>query len=158
MVCGCYLPAAGQQDTGTTLTEISADTTLNKPKKLRKAMEELGERAKGNNIQRYKEGRNAMRQADIIDQIKRITLQASDFEKTSIDTAAIWNELHDIDSLFDLAGDGIFTKAGTIQTHRNLNHFLSGSSVYCWTNQHKEKKSWMNIEKSWQVISSGLIH
>ncbi len=120
IVCGCYLPATGQQDTGTTLTELSADTSLVKPKKLRKAMEELGERARGNNIQRYKEGRNAMRQADIIDQIKRITLQASDFEKTAIDTAAIWNELHSIDSLFDLAGDGIFTKAGTIQTHRNL--------------------------------------
>ena len=27
---------------------------------------------------------------------------------------------HNIDSLFELAGDGIFTKAGTIQTHRNL--------------------------------------
>ena len=120
IVCGCYLPAAGQKDTGTTLKEISADTTLTKPKKLRKVMEELGERARGNNIQRYKESRNAIRQADIIDQIKRITLQASDFARTSIDTATIWNELHDIDSLFDLAGDGIFTKAGTIQTHRNL--------------------------------------
>ncbi len=83
-------------------------------------MEELGERARGNNIQKYKEGRNAIQQADIIGQIKRITLQAGDFVKTSIDTAAIWNEYHNIDSLFDLAGDGIFTKAGTIQTHRNL--------------------------------------
>jgi len=120
IICGCYLPAAGQRDTGTTLTEIGADTTLVKPKKLRKVMEELGERARSNNIQRYKEDRNAMRQADIIGQIKRITLQTGDFVKTSIDTATIWNELHDIDSLFDLAGDGIFTKAGTIQTHRNL--------------------------------------
>ena len=120
IVCGCYLPAAGQKDTGATLTEIGADTTLTKPKKLRKVMEELGERARGNNIQKYKESRNAIRQADIIGQIKRITLQASDFVKTSIDTAAIWNEHHNIDSLFDLAGDGIFTKAGTIQTHRNL--------------------------------------
>ena len=55
-------------------------------------MEELGERARGNNIQKYKESRNAIRQADIIGQIKRITLQASDFVKTSIDTATIWNE------------------------------------------------------------------
>ncbi len=120
ITCGWYLPAAGQQDTGATIKEISADTTLNKPKKLRKAMEELGDRARGNNIQRYKESRNAMRQADLIGQIKRITLQASDFVKTSIDTAAIWDELHDIDSLFDLAGEGIFTKTGNIQTHRNL--------------------------------------
>ena len=120
MFCGSYLPAAGQKDTGTTLTEISADTTLTKPKMLRKAMEELGERARGNNVQRYKESRNAIRQADIIGQIKRLTLQASDFASTGIDTATIWNELHDIDSLFDLSGDGIFTKAGTIQTHRNL--------------------------------------
>ena len=93
IVCSWYLPAAGQKDTGATLTEIGADTTLTKPKKLRKVMEELGERARGNNIQKYKEGRNAIRQADIIGQIKRITLQASDFVKTSIDTAAIWNEL-----------------------------------------------------------------
>ena len=28
IVCGCYLPAAGQKDTGATLTEIGADTTL----------------------------------------------------------------------------------------------------------------------------------
>jgi small-conductance mechanosensitive channel len=114
------LPAAGQTDTGATLTEIGADTTLTKPKKLRKVMEDLGERAKTSNIQKYKEGRNAIEQGDIIDQIKRITLEASDFVKTSIDTAAIWNDHHNIDSLFDLAGDGIFTKAGTIQTHRNL--------------------------------------
>jgi potassium-dependent mechanosensitive channel len=120
MVCVCYLPAAGQKDTGTTLKEIGADSTLIRPKQLRKAMEELGERAKGNNIQRYKESRNAIRQADIIDQIKRITLQAGDFARTSIDTTAIWNELHNMDSLFDLAGEGIFTNAGTIQTHRNL--------------------------------------
>ena len=120
IVCGSYLPAAGQKDTGKTLTEIGADTTLTKPKKLRKVMEELGERARGNNIQRYKESRNAIRQADIIGQIKRITLQASDYARTSIDTATIWREFHNIDSLFDLAGDGIFTKAGTIQTHRNL--------------------------------------
>ena len=124
IICGCYLPAAGQKDTGTTLTEIGADTTLNKPRQLRKAMEELGERARGNNIQRYKESRNAIPQAGIIDQIKRITLQASDFAETSIDTATIWNELHNIDSLFDLAGDGIFTKAGTIQTHQESYHFL----------------------------------
>jgi hypothetical protein len=83
-------------------------------------MEELGERAREDNIQRYKEGRNAIRQADIIGQIKKITLQAGDFVKTGIDTATIWNEYHNIDSLFDLAGDGIFKKAGTIQTHRNL--------------------------------------
>jgi potassium-dependent mechanosensitive channel len=120
IVCGCHLPVAGQRDTGATLTEISADTGLMKPKMLRKAMEELGERAKGNNIQRYKEGKNAMLQADVIEQIKRISLQASDFVKTSIDTAAIWSELYSIDSLFELTGDGIFTNTGTIQTHRNL--------------------------------------
>ena len=120
IICGCYLPAAGQKDTGATLTKIGADTTLTKPRQLRKAMEELGEKTRGNNIQRYKESRNAIEQAEIIDQIKRITLQASDFVKTGIDTAAIWDELHNTDSLFDLAGDGIFTKAGTIQTHRNL--------------------------------------
>jgi hypothetical protein len=114
------LPVAGQTDTGATLTEIGADTTLTKPKQMRKAMEELGERAKGNNIQKYKEGRNAIEQESIIGQIKRITLEAGDFVKTSIDTATIWKEYYDIDSLFDLAGDGIFTKAGTIQTHRNL--------------------------------------
>jgi small-conductance mechanosensitive channel len=120
LVCGWHLTAAGQQDTGATLKEIGADSTLNKPKKLRKAMEELGERARGNNIQRYKESKNALRQADIIGEIKRISLQAGDFVRTGIDTAAVWDEIHNIDSLFNLAGDGIFTKAGTIQTHRNL--------------------------------------
>ena len=109
IVCTWYLPAAAQKDTGATLTEIGADTTLTKPKKIRQVMEELGERAKGNNTQKYNESRNAIHQADIIDQIKRITLQASDFVKTSLDTAAIWQEYHTIDSLFDLAGDGIFT-------------------------------------------------
>ena len=121
IICCCYLPAAGQKDTGATLTEIGADTTtLVKPKKLRKVMEELGERARENNIQQYKEGRNALRQTYIFDQIKRITLEAGDFEKTTIDTATIWKEFHHTDSLFDLAGDGIFTKTGLIQTHRNL--------------------------------------
>jgi potassium efflux system protein len=120
IICSWYLPAAGQKDTGATLTEIGADTTLTKPRQLRKVMEELGERARTNNIQKYNESRNAIQQAGIIDQIKRITLQASDFVETSIDTAVIWNEIHNIDSLFDLAGEGIFKKAGAIQTHRNL--------------------------------------
>ena len=121
IVCSWYLPAAGQNDTGATLTEIGADTTtLAKPKKLREVMEELGERARGNNIQKYKEGRNAIRQADIIGQIKRITLQAGEFVSTSIDTAIIWEEYKNIDSLFNLAGDGIFTKVGIIQSHRDL--------------------------------------
>ncbi len=120
LVCCCYLPAAGQKDTGTTLTEISADTALIKPKKLRKVMEELGERARKDNIQKYKEGRNSLRQTYIFDQIKRITLEASDFEKTTIDTATVWKEFHHTDSLFDLAGDGVFTKTSLIQTHRNL--------------------------------------
>ena len=87
--CGCYFPADGQKDTGTTLTKIGADTTLTKPRQLRKAMDELGEKTRGNNIQRYKESRNAIEQAGIIDQIKKINLQASDFVKTGIDTAAI---------------------------------------------------------------------
>jgi len=120
LVGSWHLPAAAQKDTGVTLTEIGADTTIIKPKKMRKIMEELGERARGNNIQKYKEDRNAIKQADIIDQIKRITLQAGAFVMTSIDTASIWHEQKNIDSLFELAGDGIFTKAGTIQTHRNL--------------------------------------
>ncbi len=120
-------------------------------------MEELGERARGNNIQRYKESRNAIRQADIIGQIKQITLQASDFERTSIDTAAIWDELHNIDSLFDLAGDGIFTKAGTIQTHRNLTISYQDHQRIVGQIKSKKRGSWMSIENNWQVISSGLI-
>ncbi len=119
-ICLCILPAEGQVDTGATLTEIGADTTLIKPKKMRKVMEDLGERAKGRNIQKFAETRNAIRQSDIIDQIKRITLQASDFVKTSIDTAAIWKDYYNTDSLFQLAGEGIFTNTEEIQTHRNL--------------------------------------
>src|SRR5436190_1042651 len=117
--CSWYLPAVSQ-DTTATLTDIGADSSLNKPKELRQAMEELGERARVNNIQKYNEGRNAIQQANIINEIKRITLEAGEFEKTSIDTTTIWKEFHTIDSLFYLAGDGIFRKAGTIQTHRNL--------------------------------------
>jgi potassium-dependent mechanosensitive channel len=121
LVCCCYLPAAAQKDTGATLKEIGADTTtLVKPKKLRKVMEELGERARKDNIQKYKEGRNSLRQTYIFDQIKRITLEAGDFEKTTIDTATVWKEFHHTDSLFDLAADGVFTKTSLIQTHRNL--------------------------------------
>jgi potassium efflux system protein len=120
MVCCLYLQANGQSDKGTTLTEVSADSSLTKPRYLRKVMEELGERARGNNIRKFKESRNAIEQSEIIGQIKRITLQAGDFVKTSLDTTTIWREHHSIDSLFDLAGDGIFKKAGTIPTHRNL--------------------------------------
>src|SRR4051812_33050555 len=89
MICAlffsCSLPAVGQ-DTTATLTDIGADSSLNKPKELRHAMEELGERARGHNIQKYNEGRNAIQQANIINEIKRITLEAGEFEKTSIDT------------------------------------------------------------------------
>ncbi len=133
-----YLPVAGQIDTGATLTEIGADTTLTKPKKLRKVMEELGERARGNNIQKYKESRNAIRQGDIIGQIKRITLQASDFVKTSIDTAATWNEHRNIDSLFELAGDGIFT---------NDRYNTNASKSYNFLQDHQRLAGQINAKK-----------
>ena len=81
IICGCYLPAAGQKDTGTTLTKIGADTTLNKPRQLRKAMDELGEKTRGTVCYSaiiMKKAGMPLEQAGIIDQIKRITLQASD--------------------------------------------------------------------------------
>ena len=140
IICSSYLPAAGQVDTGATLTEIGADTTLTKPKKLRTVMEDLGERERVDNIQKYKEGKNAIKQEDIIDQIKRITLEAGDFVKTDIDTSAIWNEVHIIDSLFELAGDGIFKKAGTIQTHRNLTISYRIISVLLAKSRHRKEQ------------------
>jgi potassium efflux system protein len=118
--CSYNPQVAAQTDKGATLTEVSSDSTLTKPRALRKVMEDLGERARGNNVRKYKEGRNAIKQSEIISQIKRITLQAGEFVQNRIDTATISNELNTIDSLFDLAGDGIFKKAGTIATHRNL--------------------------------------
>ena len=72
------------------------------------------------NTSRFREGRTAIKQDEIIETLKKTSLAAKDFLKIGIDTVAINDEMEDLVSLGNIAGDGVFSNTSTIQTHRNL--------------------------------------
>jgi hypothetical protein len=52
--------------------------------------------------------------------IKKITEEAESYVETGIDSTGIKAELEEIERWYSIVSDGIFTNAGTSQTHRNL--------------------------------------
>lgn len=64
--------------------------------------------------------RLALRQNEVIENVKKATHKAKNYLKRGIDTLGIERELHQVIAWHKLAGDGIFTNPGTAQTYRNL--------------------------------------
>ena len=71
-------------------------------------------------VEQFKAGRIAIRQDHVLEEIKKTTQKAKDFLKRIIDTSGLNKDLAYTDSIYAIAGDGIFTNRGTAQTYRNL--------------------------------------
>jgi len=114
-------PVFSQQDTAQLTTvdslKIRHDSTVNK---FFSSIKQFGADAQRKNITEYTEGVIARRQDDLIGQIRTLTLEAKSYLENGLDTTGLSTELNKIEGWYDITSDGVFVKAGTIQTHRNL--------------------------------------
>ena len=72
------------------------------------------------NIAEYTEDTISTKQDVIIEEIRRLTLEAETHLNSGLDTSGLSNELAKIEKWYNLASEGVFINTGTIQTHRNL--------------------------------------
>jgi potassium efflux system protein len=72
------------------------------------------------NALQYTEDTIATTQEGIIKQIRQLTLEAQNHLEGGLDTAGLNNEINKIQHWYEITSDGVFTKSGTLQTHRNL--------------------------------------
>jgi len=83
-------------------------------------LRKIGEQAAQKNQTKFKEEQVAARQDNLFENIKKITGEAESYVETGIDSTGIKEELEEIEIWYTIVSDGIFTNAGTSQTHRNL--------------------------------------
>ncbi|WP_341835288.1 mechanosensitive ion channel domain-containing protein [Chitinophaga pollutisoli] len=69
---------------------------------------------------KYKEHGIANEQDGLMDELLRTIRHTRGFLKTPLDTNAIYHELASVRQRYIIAGDGIFTNTGSLQTERNL--------------------------------------
>lgn len=109
----CAAPAvvAGQQPDS---TSVPAKDSLSR--KLRQILEA----APKDYAAKLKQHTTANEQDALLDQLLKTIRHTHDFLKSPIDTNAIKSELAAIRERFEIAGDGVFTNTGSLQTERNL--------------------------------------
>jgi hypothetical protein len=95
----------------------SFDSATNK---MINSFKQFGINEERKNITEYDEDTIATKQDEIIEEIRRMSLEAKSYLKSGLDTTGWTNELKKIENWYDIAGDGVFTNTGTIQTNRNL--------------------------------------
>jgi len=72
------------------------------------------------NALEYSEDTISTKQEGIIKQIRQLTLEAQKYLESGLDTTGLNTEINKIQYWYDITSDGVFTKSGTLQTHRNL--------------------------------------
>jgi potassium-dependent mechanosensitive channel len=83
-------------------------------------MKKIGENEANRSIVKLNETRIAIKQEELIENIKRTTQRAKEYLKNGIDTLVIKKELIHLDQWFAIAADGVLVNKGTAQTYRNL--------------------------------------
>jgi small-conductance mechanosensitive channel len=86
----------------------------------RSILEKEAERANRIRREKYQEQIALTRQNQIYANLRAVYQRAKDYLKRGVDTVGIERELEETESKINLAGDGIFTNQGTIQTARNI--------------------------------------
>ncbi|WP_276485903.1 mechanosensitive ion channel family protein [Paraflavitalea pollutisoli] len=71
-------------------------------------------------IAEFRTDKLAIRQDDLLEQIRKNINNAKAYLKRSLDTAAIIDDLDQITHWYTIAGEGVFTNPGELPTHRNL--------------------------------------
>jgi potassium efflux system protein len=88
--------------------------------KLFNHIKQFGDSEQRRNLREYSEDTIATKQDHTIELIKQLTLEAQNYVESGLDTTGLSKELKQIENWYDITSDGVFTKTGTLQTHRNL--------------------------------------
>jgi potassium efflux system protein len=115
------LPVFSQQEVAPEKTVDSLktqyDSALNK---LFSTVRKFGAEEQKKNINEYNEGAIARKQDGLIEEIRKLTLEAKNFLENGLDTSGLSIELEKIEGWYKITSDGVFINPGTVQTHRNL--------------------------------------
>jgi small-conductance mechanosensitive channel len=88
--------------------------------KLFKTADQFGAYVQKRNQTEYSDDTIATKQDEIIGEIRRLTIDAKASLENGLDTTGLTAELSQFEHWYDIAADGVFTNAGTLQTNRNL--------------------------------------
>ena len=83
-------------------------------------IKKFGVEEREKNALEYSEDTISTKQEEIIERIRQLMLQAQKSLESGLDTAGLNTEIHKIQNWYEITSDGVFTKSGTLQTHRNL--------------------------------------
>lgn len=108
-----FLIKAQQKDSSNNTSDSSITAFV-------KSLQKRGADETVRSIEKYKSGQLAIRQQQLIEEIKNYTQKAKIHLKNGIDTLAIANELKNTNTYLSIAGDGVFTNKADIQSQRNL--------------------------------------
>jgi potassium-dependent mechanosensitive channel len=101
--------------------KLQADTLQDTIKKdFVSIMKQFSEQSAIKSARELEGDRLILRQNELIEKVKKATQKAKNYLKRGIDTLGIKQELRQVTSWHELAGDGIFSNEGSAQTHRNL--------------------------------------
>jgi potassium-dependent mechanosensitive channel len=114
-VCFCLSGFSQQRDTAEKSRKTDSTVTGFVAR-----MRKIGDDEAKRSIIKLNETRIAIRQEELLENIKRTTQRAKEYLKNGIDTLAIRDELIHLDQWFSIAADGVLINKGTAQTYRNL--------------------------------------
>jgi len=80
----------------------------------------IGKQEAINSIAKFEATKIALRQDQLIEDIKATTHSAKEYLKGGIDTLGMNTELKKVQSWYAIAGDGVFTNKGTAKSYRDL--------------------------------------
>ncbi|ULQ55959.1 mechanosensitive ion channel [Flavihumibacter rivuli] len=114
LLCGSYKALSQQDSSATPLPKDKVKTNFVGK------VQELAEQEKARSVERYNAGRVAIRQQQVMNEIKRTEQQVQAYLKKGIDTARVKQEMDFVRNALAVVRDGIFVNKGSAQTQRNL--------------------------------------
>lgn len=117
-----YTTAFSQSDT--TLQKANYDSVKKNydsaTNRLYNYIKKFGVEEQRKNAIEYSEDTIATKQEEIIEHVRRLTLEAQHYLESGLDTTGLNTELNKIQYWYEITSDGVFTRSGTLHTHRNL--------------------------------------
>lgn len=101
-------------------TADSADSLVQKTEGYLEKLRAFGQRETKSSVEKFRNGRVAMRQDSLLQQIRITSEQARIFLRRGVDTIGFANDLDQVRNQLELIRQGIFVNTGSNQSTRNL--------------------------------------
>ena len=114
-------PAISQDSTKLKSTVDSATVNYDSAtNRLFKSIKNFRDEQHKQNLIEYNEDIIATKQDEILEEIRRLSLEAESQLQTGVDTGKLNTQLKKVEDWYRVTSDGIFINPGTLHTHRNL--------------------------------------